>query len=76
MKEEPFSIPDTLVSKIYDLSGGSDKYKGVILAVTSEDGSPLIYSRFDSAIMELGLTKALEGWIKRTDDMEGITDDL
>ena len=29
-EEFPFTIPEQLVSKIYDLSGDSDKYKGVI----------------------------------------------
>ena len=29
--EEEFCIPSELVEKIYDLSGGVDKYKGVIM---------------------------------------------
>jgi CO dehydrogenase/acetyl-CoA synthase gamma subunit (corrinoid Fe-S protein) len=75
-EEFPFTIPEQLVSKIYDLSGDSDKYKGVILAVASEDGSPMIYSKFDSTVMELGLRKALEDWVKGTTEMQGLTDDL
>ena len=46
--EEEFCIPSELVEKIYDLSGGVDKYKGVIMAVSSENGKPLIYCKFIS----------------------------
>ena len=42
-ENDEFSIPSEMVEKIYELSGGVDKYKGVILAVSSENGKPLIY---------------------------------
>ena len=38
-----FSIPSEMVDKLYELSGGVDKYKGVILAASSDAGRPLIY---------------------------------
>ena len=41
--ESEFSIPTEMVDKLYELSGGVDKYKGVIMAVSSENGKPLIY---------------------------------
>ena len=73
----PFTIPEQLVSKIYELSGGCDKYKGVILAVVSEDGDPMVYSKFDSAIVEIGLTKAMKDWVTMFDKQEkGDIDDL
>ena len=55
-----FSIPSEMVEKIYELSGGVDKYKGVIMAVSSENGKPLIYCKFDCGMTEFALTKALE----------------
>jgi|TARA_R100000008_G_scaffold50674_1_gene30319 hypothetical protein len=55
-----FSIPTEMVDKLYELSGGADKYKGVILAVSSENGKPLIYCKFDCGMTEFALTKALE----------------
>jgi hypothetical protein len=58
-----FSIPSEMVDKLYELSGGVDKYKGVILAASSDAGRPLIYQRFDCAMTELGLTKALEDYL-------------
>ena len=58
--EEEFCIPSELVEKIYDLSGGVDKYKGGIMAVSSENGKPLIYCKFDCGMTEFALMKALE----------------
>jgi len=65
MKEEniEFCIPDNFIEKIYEFSGGADKYKGIILAVCTENGSPTIYSKFDSSIVELGLKKAVSDYI-------------
>tara|TARA_R110000824_G_scaffold256329_1_gene445359 strand:- start:19034 stop:19273 length:240 start_codon:yes stop_codon:yes gene_type:complete len=55
-----FSIPTEMVDKLYELSGGVDKYKGVILAASSENGKPLVYCKFDCGMTEFALTKALE----------------
>jgi len=55
-----FSIPTEMVDKLYELSGGAEKYKGVILAASSENGKPLIYCKFDCGMTEFALTKALE----------------
>ena len=30
-----FSIPTEMVDKLYELSGGADKYKGIIMAASS-----------------------------------------
>ena len=66
MKEEniEFSIPDNFIEKLYEFSGGAEKYKGIILAVCTENGSPTIYSKYESSIIELGLKKAVEDFIK------------
>ena len=55
-----FCIPTEMVDKLYELSGGADKYKGVIMAVSSENGKPLIYCKFDCGMTEFALMKALE----------------
>mgnify|MGYP003127903816 CR=1 FL=1 len=66
-EEDPeFSIPSEMVDKLYELSGGVDKYKGIIMAVSSENGRPLIYQRFDCGMTELGLVKALEDYFTRS----------
>lgn len=63
--DQEFSIPSEMVDKLYELSGGADKYKGIIMAVSSENGRPLIYQRFDCGMTELGLCKALEDFLSR-----------
>lgn len=65
--KEAFSIPQGFVEKIYEISGDSDKYKGVIMVAANESGDPIVYSKFDSAITELGLTKALHQYLYRVD---------
>ena len=61
-----FSIPSEMVDKLYELSGGVDKYKGIIMADSSDAGRPLIYQRFDCGMTELGLVKALEDYLGRS----------
>ena len=65
-----FSIPTEMVDKLYELSGGADRYKGVILAASSENGKPLIYCKFDCGMTEFALTKALENHLHRPTEPE------
>lgn len=66
MKEEDieFSIPDNFIEQIYELSGGADRYKGMVLVLCTENGSPMIYSKYDSAIVELGLKQTMINFIE------------
>jgi hypothetical protein len=68
--QEEFNIPPSLVNKLYELSGDSDKYKGLIIACVSEKGSPIIYCRFESIITELGLKKALSDFLNKEEYYE------
>ena len=63
-EESDFHIPSEMVDKLYELSGGADKYKGIIMAVSSENGKPLIYRKFDCAMTELALSKCLEDFLE------------
>ena len=69
--KEAFSIPQGFVEKIYDISGDSDKYKGVIMVVANELGDPIVYSKFDSSITELGLTQALNQYLLKLEKESG-----
>ena len=64
MNEPPgqpeFNIPQNYLEQLYEFSGGADKYKGMIIALCSENGAPLVYSKYESPIIELGLRKAVE----------------
>lgn len=62
-EEIEFSIPDNFIEQIYELSGGVDKHKGMVLVLCNEKGSPMIYSKYDSSIVELGLKQALINFI-------------
>jgi len=64
-EDNTFSIPEGLVEKIYEISGDSDKYKGVIMVVANESGDPIIYTKFDSVIMEMALRTALTDYLDR-----------
>jgi hypothetical protein len=35
----------------------------MIIALSSENGSPLVYSKYESPIIELGLRKAIEDFL-------------
>ena len=62
--DNEISLPTEMVDNLYELSGGPDKYKGVIIAVSSENGKPLVYTKFDCGMTELALVKTLEDYIR------------
>ena len=74
--EEAFSIPSGFVEKLYEISGDSDKHKGVIMVAANESGDPIVYSKFDSAITELGLLKALSQYLTRMESENEQPNDL
>jgi hypothetical protein len=78
MKEdkEAFSIPSGFVEKLYEISGDSDKYKGLIMIAANEDGDPIVYAKFDSTITELALTKALSQHLARLEKQNEEPNDL
>jgi len=75
-KEEPkdFLFPTELVEQVYEISGGADSYKGVILCVCSPKGTPQIYTRFDSIVTSLGMKTALDQWLSDEQDKVMATD--
>ena len=70
-EDSEFCVPSEMVDNLYELSGGSDRYKGVIMAVSSENGKPLVYSKFDCGMTELALVKTLEDYLKDTEEGRG-----
>lgn len=75
-EKETFSIPSGFVEKIYEISGDSDKHKGVIMIAANESGDPIVYSKFDSSLTELGLLKALEQYLTRMESENREGNDL
>lgn len=58
-EQKEFLFPIEMVDQIYELSGGADSYKGLILCVCTQSGTPQIFTRFDSVVTSLGMKKAL-----------------
>jgi len=69
-KGKPFQVPKTYIEQIYELSGDADKYKGMFLLFLSEEGTPVIYCKYDSQIVEFGVRKALEKYLDHMDGQE------
>lgn len=63
-EDKPFMIPEKMIDKIFEISGGANnKNKGLILAVCNDKGDPVIYSRFDESIVQIGLTSSLMDYL-------------
>ena len=67
-----FSLPTEMVDNLYELSGGSDRYKGVIMAVSSENGKTLVYSKFDCGMTELALMQTLRDYLQSLENNRSI----
>jgi len=59
----PFVFPERFLEQIFEFSGSTDGNKGFLLAFVNQDGSPMIYTRTDNQIIEMGLRKALEKYL-------------
>ena len=62
-KFNEFKVPEKLLEQLYELSGGSEAYKGFIIAFSTEKGDPIIHTKCDSQVTEYGLKKALETFL-------------
>lgn len=62
-KDKEFLFPPEMVDQIYELSGGAESFKGLVLCVCTQNGVPQIFTRFDSVVTSLGLKKALEEYL-------------
>jgi len=62
-KFNDFKIPEKILEQLYELSGGSEAYKGFIIAYATESGEPIIHTKCDSQVTEYGLKKALETFL-------------
>jgi hypothetical protein len=74
-----FQMPEDLLEKLYEFTGGSNDYsKGFLLVHTDQSGSPMIYAKYGSQIIDMGIRKALEQYligIENVDKPFDINDD-
>ena len=62
-----FKMPTNLLDKVFDLSGDREVGKGVLVAYLTQDGSPVIYMKTNSKIVEMGLRKAMESYLEEAE---------
>ena len=67
-----FKMPESLLNKIYELSGEAEHTKGFILAFSTQEGKPLVFTRAQNQITEMGLRKALEKYLINLEETESI----
>jgi|TARA_B110000495_G_C23013241_1_gene599595 hypothetical protein len=69
-----FSLPESILDQLFEFTGSSDANKGFVLIYTDQNGRPMVYSRSDAQIVEMGLRKAMEKYLINVEDAEGILD--
>tara|TARA_B110000196_G_C20897581_1_gene544370 strand:+ start:308 stop:574 length:267 start_codon:yes stop_codon:yes gene_type:complete len=65
-----FVLPDKLLEQIYEFSGTGDSAKGFLLAFVGQNGSPAIYTKTDTQIVEMGLRKAVEQYLEQSEQTD------
>lgn len=67
-----FRMPDSLLDTIFDLSGEGNQHKGFILAFVTQEGKPIVYTRAQNQIIEMGLRKSLEQYLTNLEESESM----
>jgi hypothetical protein len=66
-----FQIPESLLEQLYEFTGdASDQSKGFLLAYTDQSGSPMIFCKAGSPIIEMGIRKALEKYLIEIEEVD------
>lgn len=76
-KEEEFrsfKIPDKFFNKLFEFTGSEEANKGYILVYVDQNGNPIVRTETSSAIIEMGLRKALMRFLKEAEDNEKSVD--
>lgn len=65
-----FALPEAMLEKLFEFSGDADHSKGFILAYVNQDGKPMVYTKSQNQIIEMGLRKALEKYLITLEESE------
>lgn len=65
-----FSLPHTFLEQLFEFSGSTDGNRGFVLAFVNQDGEPMIYTKADNQIVDLGLRKAMEKYLMELEESE------
>lgn len=65
-----FVLPESFLNQLFEFSGSTDGNRGFFLAFVDQSGSPMVYTKSDSAIIDMGLRKAVEKYIIELEESE------
>ncbi len=66
-----FQMPEEILDKLYEFTGGADEQtKGFLLVHTDQSGSPTIFCKSGSQIVEMGIRKAVEQYIETIENVD------
>ena len=69
-----FRVPEQLLVKIFELSGDSEHNKGFILAMVDQTGKPVVFTKSQNQIVDMGLRKSLEKYLIELEESENLLD--
>ena len=69
-----FTIPESFLDQLYEFTGGASANKGFVLVYSDQNGRPMVYSRQDSQIIEMGLRKSMEKYLIELEASENPVD--
>ena len=69
-KPPKFIIPDSFFERMYEFTGQDEGNRGFIITYVSPDGSPIIYNKVSSSVVEMGLRKAMGKYLDKIDELE------
>ena len=67
-KFNKFKVPKKTLDQLYEVTGGTNNYKGFIIAYATENGEPIVYTKCDTQMTEYALHKALESFLARSEE--------
>ena len=65
-----FSLPEKILDQVYDFSGNGDHSKGFLLVFVGQNGAPVIYTKTENQIIEMGLRKAVEQYLSQSEEAD------
>ena len=66
-----FQVPQDLLNQLYEFTGSSSEgSKGFLMAYTDQSGSPMIFCRAGSQIVEMGIRKALGKYLIEIENVD------
>lgn len=69
-QSEAFKLPQTLLDKLYSFTGETNKHKGMLLVYISENGEPVVYTKFQDKPSEVCILSTAKDFIKQVSSIK------